>query len=162
MKRKHWGDKGSPGPERDSGKVRVEDLMAAQVMTATRHQSVGHVRDLMSKHGIHCLPVIDTDGEPVGIVTSSDLIGGKDDETLVGKVMTTEVTTVSPYAGPHLAARTMRNRKIHHLVVTDEKKVVGILSTFDLLQLVEDKRFVAKNLPTTPKKAKWEKRKDAN
>ena len=42
----------------------------------------------------------------------------------------------------------MRNHKIHHVVVTHEKKVVGILSAFDLLKLVEGHRYVQKNAPT--------------
>ena len=41
----------------------------------------------------------------------------------------------------------MRNHRIHHVVVTHEKKVVGILSAFDLLKLVEDHRFVMKSAP---------------
>ena len=160
MKKSHWGDKGNPGPERESKVVKVEDLMAHQVMTVTRHQTVGHVRELLTKHAIHALPVVDKDWEPVGIVTSSDVIDGVADETLAGKVMTKNVHTVARYASPHIAARLMRKHKIHHIVVTHEQKIVGILSSFDLLRLIEDKRFVSKNLPSTPKKAKWEKMKE--
>lgn len=159
MKKSYWGDKGSPGPERDSNVVRIEDLMVNQVMTVTRHQSVGHVRELMAKHGVHSMPVIDGEGEPIGIVTTSDLLEEVSDETLVGKVMTRDVFTVARYAAPHIAARIMRNNRIHHLIVTEEQKIVGLVSSFDLLRLIEDKRFVVKNLPTPPKKASWEKRK---
>jgi CBS domain-containing protein len=49
-----------------------------------------------------------------------------------------------------VAARIMRNHKIHHLMVTDEKKLIGIISSFDLLKLVEGHRFEIKN-PATPK-----------
>jgi signal-transduction protein with cAMP-binding, CBS, and nucleotidyltransferase domain len=42
----------------------------------------------------------------------------------------------------------MRNHKIHHVIVTHEHHVVGVISAFDLLKLVEDHRFVAKNPPT--------------
>jgi predicted transcriptional regulator len=157
MKKSHWGDKGSPGPERESKLVKIEDLMIHQVMTVTRHQTIGHVRDLLSKHSIHSLPVIDNDWEPVGIVTSSDVIESLADETLIGKVMTRKVYTVARYASPHIAARTMRKHHIHHLVVTHEQKIVGIVSSFDLLRLIEDKRFETKNLPSTPNKAKWER-----
>ena len=45
----------------------------------------------------------------------------------------------------------MRNHRIHHAVVTDETKVVGVLSSFGLLKLVEEHRWVPKN-PPTPKK----------
>jgi CBS domain-containing protein len=160
MKRQFWGDKGAPGPERDSGTVRIEDLMTRQVVTVTRHQSIGHVRELVAKHAIHCVPVVDPDGSPAGIVTTADLVATVDAQTLVGKVMTRDVQTVTPYADPALAARLMRKHGIHHLVVTHEQRVVGVLSTFDLLELVEDRRFVARHAATAPRKALWEKQRD--
>jgi CBS domain-containing protein len=160
MKRKFWGDKGAPGPERESVVVRVEDIMTRQVIHVTRHQTVGHVRALLAAHGIHSLPVVDPDGTPAGIVTTSDLVATVADETLVANVMTAEVETITPYADPSLAARLMRKHGIHHLVVTHEKRVVGIVSSYDLLQLIEDRRFVAKNAPTPPRKATWEKHQD--
>jgi len=133
--------------------------MVAQVMTVTRSQSVGRARALMAKHGIHCLPVADAEGTPVGILTSYDLIGNVAEDALVGQVMTKDVQTVPRYADAHIAARLMRKNGIHHLVVTHEQEIVGILSSFDLLRLVEDRRFVVKNLPSKPKKKNWEDRK---
>lgn len=44
----------------------------------------------------------------------------------------------------------MRNHEIHRVVVTHEHRVVGVLSAFDLLELVEDHRFVTSNAPTVP------------
>ena len=129
--------------------VKIQDLMSSQVMTTTRHRSLGHVRELMSKHSIHAMPVVDTDGEPLGMVTSSDLLDGKGDGSKVSSVMTRDVVTVPAYSEPRLAARIMRNKHIHRLVVTHEKKVVGILSSFDLLRLVEDHSFRAKQAPKT-------------
>ena len=53
----------------------------------------------------------------------------------------------------------MRNHKIHHLAVTSEKKVVGIISSFGLMKLIEGKRFEMKNPPTpTPTKISKGKR----
>ena len=125
--------------------VRVGDVMASPVYTATRHQTVGQVRELMNDKGVHCTPVVDEEDAAIGIVTSTDLIAGLDDQTLIGKCMTSDPYTVPQYAGVHEAARIMRNHKIHHVVVTHEKRVVGVVSSFDLLRLVEGKRFVAKN-----------------
>ena len=155
MKRSFWGDKGEPGTPNDSGTVRVEDLMASRVVVLTRHQSVGHARELMTRLKIHSIPVADGEGEPIGIVTSADLIADVKDDTLIGNVMTKDVMTVARYAAPAVAARMMRNHHIHHLVVTDDKKIVGMLSSYDLLRLVEDKRFVSKNRgPKTKKRTR--------
>jgi CBS domain-containing protein len=60
--------------------------------------------------------------------------------------------TVPPGEGPHIAARIMRNHRLHHVLVVQDHKVVGMLSTFDLLRLVEDHRYQAKQAPTPPKK----------
>lgn len=137
--------------------VNVEDLMTAQVLIITRHQTVSHVRELMSKHGINALPVVDGEGQPLGMVTSSDLVAELSPTSRVSSIMSRKVVTVPAYAEPRVAARTMRNQHIHHLVVTHEKKIVGILSSFDLLRLVEDHNFVAKNAPSG-KHPKWTKR----
>ena len=127
--------------------VKIADLMVKQVLTASRHKTVGHVKELMSSNGIHALPVIGEEGEPIGIVTSSDLLEVSSDTTPISQIMTRNVYTVPQYNGAHIAARVMRNHGIHHVVVTHEKKIVGVISSFDLLQLVENHRFVMKNAP---------------
>jgi CBS domain-containing protein len=66
--------------------------------------------------------------------------------------MTEDVRTVPAYNDASVAARIMRKNKIHHVVVTHEKKVVGIISSFDLLKLVEGHRFTAKAAPSKSKK----------
>ena len=60
--------------------------------------------------------------------------------------------TIPQYDDVSIAARIMRNHKIHHLMVTSEQKIVGVLSSFDLLKLVEGHRFVMKNAPTPSRK----------
>lgn len=158
MKKSSWGNKGQPGPDRERTSVKVEDLMVKQVVTVTRHQLAGKARELMSRHRIHSIPVVDAEGAPVGIVTSTDLIEGVDDSTSIGQIMTPEVQRVSQFAAPSLAAQLMRKHHIHHLVVTNDGQVSGILSTFDLLQLVEERRFSLRQQKSPPKKSTWEKR----
>lgn len=132
--------------------VKVDDLMVQSVMTVTAHQTVEHVRALMSKHKVHALPVVDPDGKPTGILTSSDLLDDLAPSKPVGQLMTRKVFTVPQYEDPAIAARIMRNHRIHHVIVTDEGKVTGMLSSFDLLRLVEDHRFSFKQRPDTKKR----------
>ena len=119
-------------------------------MTATPHQSVGQVKQVMTEHRIQSMPVADPDGQPVGIVTTADLIRAEKDSSPIRTIMTEEVVTIPAYAEVSQAARTMRNHRIHHLVVTNEGTILGILSSYDLLRLVEDHRFVPKNAPGRP------------
>jgi len=148
------------GSSSNPGIATVADVMTERVMLVTRHQSIGHVRELMARHAIQSLPVVNAENEPIGIVTSTDLVGETSDEAPVGQLMTRAVYTIPKYADVHLAARMMRNHHIHHLVVTHEGVVVGLVSSFDLLRLIENKRFVQKNLPSRPRKGGGKRRRE--
>ena len=131
--------------------------MTRSVITAQPHQSVEHVRSMLEKNSISAVPVVDSDGHPIGIVSSTDLVRELKPGSPISQVMTEKVYTVPQYDDTSIAARVMRNHKIHRVVVTHEKQVVGMLSAFDLLELVESHRYVAKNAPT-PSKRKGGKR----
>ena len=133
--------------------VKVNDLMITNVVTTVPHKSIHHVKYIMKTKKIHSIPIVNTEGEPVGIVTAKDLIKNVKEETPISQIMTTNIYTVPQYSDVYIAARIMRNKKIHHLLVTNEHKLVGIISSFDLLKLVENHRFVMKNPPTKSKRA---------
>lgn len=132
--------------------VKVNELMTESVITTEPHANVEHVRNIMERNKIGAIPVVDSEGQPVGIVSISDLAPELKPATPVSKVMTDKVYSVPKYDDVSTAARVMRNHRIHRVVVTHEQKVVGILSSFDLLKLVEAHRFVAKNAPTESKR----------
>jgi len=132
--------------------VKVHELMTESVVTTQRNSSVEEVRRLLEEHGIGAVPVVDQVGEPIGIVSSTDLIPDMDPGEPVEAVMTDRVYTIPKYEDVSIAARVMRNHKIHRVVVTHEKKIAGVLSAFDLLKLVEGHRYVAKNPPTESKR----------
>lgn len=122
--------------------------MSTTVITAEPHQSTEHIRQVLERNGISSLPVVDSDGQPVGVVSTTDLAHDLKAGSPISAIMAKKVYVVPKYEDVSIAARVMRNHKIHHVVVTHEKKVVGVLSAFDLLKLVEDHRYVAKNPPT--------------
>lgn len=132
--------------------VKVEELMTKSVVTAEPHQSVEHVRNMLENNSISAVPVVNSDGHPVGIVSSTDLAHELKPNTPISHVMTEKVYTVPQYDDTSIAARIMRNHNIHRVVVTHEHTVVGMLSAFDLLKLVESHRYVAKNAPTPSKR----------
>jgi CBS domain-containing protein len=55
----------------------------------------------------------------------------------VEDVMTREVLTIGPNASTSEAARLLRENHVHRLFVTERDQLVGVLSAFDLLQLLE-------------------------
>ena len=133
--------------------VRIADLMVKNVITTMPHKSLGHVKDIMRKNNISAVPVVNSDGEPVGIITSNDFREEVNDASPVSALLNGDhIYTIPEYNDVGAAARMMRKHRIHHAIVTHEKEVVGILSAFDLLKLLDDKRFVMKNPPTPSKK----------
>lgn len=134
--------------------VSVSDVMSSNVISAQRHHSVAHVRDLFKRNSLHAVPVVDSDNKLVGIISTADLAAPLKDGSPVSTVMTERVYTIPAYNDVHHAARLMRNHRCHHVVVTHEQKVVGMVSSFDLLELVEEHRFVMKPSPQPAKRGK--------
>jgi len=132
--------------------AKVNDLMSASVVTAEPHHTVAHVRKMLERNRVGAVPVVDTNGLAVGIVSATDLLPELATNTPIKSIMTEKVYCVSQYDDVSVAARVMRNHKIHRVVVSHEQHVVGVISSFDLLKLVEDHRFVAKNPPTARKR----------
>jgi CBS domain-containing protein len=132
--------------------VKVEELMSKSVVVAEPHQSVEHIRNMLEKNSISAVPVVDSERRPVGIISSTDLAHELKAGTPIGGIMTEKVYTVPKYDDVSIAARIMRNHGIHRVVVTHEQEVVGVISAFDLLKLVESHRYVAKNAPTKSKR----------
>jgi CBS domain-containing protein len=150
--------------------MRVQDVMTKDVITVTPDTSVHKAARLMSDHGVSGLPVLDTEGQVIGIVTEGDLILGRaaprprrwwqrfltDADTLarefqkaagttVGDVMTPAVVSIGPDLGIDTAARVLYDRGLRRVPVLRDGRLVGILSRGDLV----------KALAATPVFAVW-------
>lgn len=73
-----------------------------------------------------------------GIITETDFvraIAERDEvsQTPVSAVMSSPILTASKKLSPHYARDLMSGRRIRHLAVTEEGKIVGIISARDLL-----------------------------
>ncbi|MGF1599078.1 MAG: cyclic nucleotide-binding/CBS domain-containing protein [Acidimicrobiales bacterium] len=82
--------------------------------------------------GIHALLVMEGN-DVLGIVTSTDLIDNWPDDEPIATVMTPAPVAIRVEAAVREAVELMISKRIHHLLVTDDIEVIGILSTFDLL-----------------------------
>lgn len=135
--------------------LKIADLMAKEVITTQPHKSIAHVKEMMMNNRISSVPVVNSDNEPVGIVTSNDFRQELNNSAPVSSLLKSEhIYQVPAYNDVSVAAKIMRKHKIHHVIVTHEKEVVGIISSFDLLELLDSHKFVMKNPPTPSKKKK--------
>jgi CBS domain-containing membrane protein len=126
----------------------VGDVMTCGVATLRRNDELAIADDLMKQKRIRHLPVLDDDGELVGIVSQRDLFRGALAKALgygasqqqkmmamlvVKEVMATELVTTRPDARLSEAARAMMENKIGCLPVLHDGQLVGILTEGDFV-----------------------------
>jgi acetoin utilization protein AcuB len=127
----------------------VRERMTTNPVTITPETSVPEALRLMRERKIRRLPVLDSHGQLVGIVSDKDLLLASPSPATtlaiweitdllarlkVEKVMTREVITVSEDTPLEDAARLMADRKIGGLPVMRGKTLVGIITETDLFK----------------------------
>jgi len=110
----------------------VRDYMSSPVITIDPQCAIADARALLRKHRIRQIPVVDKE-RLVGIITDRDLRSASAATKTVGEIMTTKPTVIRPMAPIDEAARVLRKLKVGALPVVDNHKLVGIITTTDML-----------------------------
>lgn len=127
--------------------------MATNVIVTSPHKSIEHVKNVMKTNKISAVPVVNPQNEPLGIITSNDFSQVLNNQSPISTLLhESHLYQIPAYNNVDVAAKIMLKHHVHHLVVTHEGKLVGIISSFDLLKLIDEKRFVMKNPPLTKSK----------
>lgn len=125
----------------------VELYMSSPVVRAHRGETLRQIQLKLRNSRISSLPVVDDDGVPIGVVSRTDLIrvgrveaGRRPKSSLltlpeksVEEVMTQTVSTVPSNASVRDAAVQMVEKRYHRMYVVDEKRLVGVFSTKDVM-----------------------------
>ena len=129
--------------------MHVRDIMTAPVVAIGNTDNLKVVEEVMEWKHIRHLPVINDDGELVGLLTHRDLlrvcvssiadISRKEQDALLRgipaeQIMTSGVLTVTPDSDVRAAAELMLERKIGCLPVVEGRKLVGILTEADFVR----------------------------
>lgn len=141
--------------------LRARDLMTPDVVTVPPETPVIAVARLLADRGISAAPVVDAQGQVIGVVTEADLIrrlAGEEDRpagwlaslfsnqerdaeryarthgVTARDLMTAEVVAVDPDALASHVAHLMEERGIRRVLVTQEGRLKGIVSRADLLR----------------------------
>ena len=120
---------------------RLRDVVRAAPLTCGRGTVVRDVAASMATDPARAVVVLDDGGAPTGIVTDRDfrakvVAGGRDPSlTTAGDVMTSPLVTIPASARPFEALVEMTHREIHHLVVLDDGKLLGVVSSDDVISL---------------------------
>jgi predicted transcriptional regulator len=117
----------------------VAEVFSPVTITRRANDLVGQVRDDMLEAGIHCVPIVDDGGVPIGIVSSWDLVDEYQPMEAISNAMTPRVIAIGAHEPLQEAAREMRNNYVHHLVVVDDVgSMIGVISSMDLLDEIID------------------------
>jgi len=122
--------------------VFVGRIMSSPVTTVAADANAKAVAKRMLEENISSVVVVDTDGELLGILTSTDFVeiaakGGDTTGLDVSEFMTTGLVTVTANYAVETAANLMLDHGVHHLPVVDEMEgVVGMLTTTDMTAYV--------------------------
>jgi acetoin utilization protein AcuB len=109
--------------------------MTANPITISPQETLATAREKMTSGRFRRLPVVQ-DGALVGILTDKDILRfvGAEARTRVDGAMTESPLTISPLTPMEEAVRLMRTHQFSGLPVVEQGKVIGIITTSDLMQ----------------------------
>lgn len=144
--------------------IKAKDIMTKDVITIKPDVGIEELAKILVEHKISGVPVVNDNGELVGIVTENDLISrnkrlhiptfirlfdafimlerpSKMEEEIkrmmaskVGDLCSKNVITVTEDTPLEDIATIMAEKKIHLIPVVDGKKVVGIIGKVDIIK----------------------------
>ena len=110
----------------------VSELCNREVFTVRAQTKAAEALDALVRLRIHGAPVVNGD-RAVGVITIGDLVGDLG-EAYVEDRMTEPGVAVEASTPIPLAADAMADHCVHHLVVTERGRVVGFLSSLDIIR----------------------------
>ena len=126
--------------------MNVARLLATKgmnVVTIRPDQTIREAIDLLARHNIGALVVVEGIDKPVGIISERDVVRQlARNEALfvdpVSSIMTRHVITGMPQDDLQTVAKTMTEKRIRHLPLVDQGKLVGIISIGDVVRAQRD------------------------
>jgi len=136
----------------------VKDVMTTTVVSVRREAEFKEIIGVMRRRHISAFPVLDSGNRVLGVVSEADLLlkeafPGSPDEThapwlsrdrakvaglTAGDLMTSPAITIEPECPVAEAARVMHRRRVKRMpVVTEQRRLVGIVSRVDVLGLYD-------------------------
>jgi CBS domain-containing protein len=123
-----------------------------EVLTIDPGASVYSAIEIMADNGIGSLMVME-DNRPVGLISERDyarkviLMGRSSRDTEVREVMTTHVYCVHPEQTVEECMALMTEKRVRHLPVTEDSRLLGIVSIGDLVKsIIAEQQFIIEQL----------------
>ena len=133
--------------------MRVAELMQTEVQTVPSDAVVNDAVVVLAESRISALPVVDGAGHMVGVISRTDVLASEEEaedqaardtlfeQTFVRDLMTPRPLTIAPDADVKEAAQQMLYADVHRLFVTQGDRLIGVISTTDIMRAVATGRL---------------------
>jgi|TARA_B100000003_G_scaffold99308_1_gene88910 CBS domain-containing protein len=125
----------------------IRDIMEKDVITIENDKTAQEAAEIIAEKDISFLVVIN-DGIPQGVLSESDFVrkvaamDKKSSEVKVSDIMSYKFRSVDPTTTIEDAVQKMLNKNIRRLLVTDNEKLVGVITQTDLASYLRDQLLV--------------------
>lgn len=123
--------------------MKVKEILGnkvTRIITITAEQSILEASQLLVEHNIGALVVVDKNDTPIGILSERDIvrqIAKNHDKAIqhkVSDVMTKDVIIGFPEDDLSYVSTTMTEKRIRHLPIMEDKKLIGMVSIGDIVK----------------------------
>jgi CBS-domain-containing membrane protein len=114
--------------------MKVKEIMTTEVVTVFEDNTVEEAAQLLTRHRLRGLPVIDQSGTLIGIVTEYELVSQQGHT--VADIMNRGVISISSETDVEYVSYLLANRQIRFLTVVDRGQIVGLISPANLVQQI--------------------------
>lgn len=127
--------------------MKARDLMQRDVVTISADASVGQLCDIIQAKHVNGVPVTGANGELVGIVSEEDVLfgamGTPERHRLVttarvGEIMTAPAVCATEETDVVELCRMLWGMRIHHIPIVSGTRIIGIVSSLDLVRAVAE------------------------
>jgi len=121
--------------------VKAKEVMSSPVITVEESESSAKVSELMVKHNIGSIIVVNRKKNPVGIITERDIVKRVASKNLVpakvkaSEIMSKPLMTIESATEITDAMKKMRASRVERLGVIENGKLAGIVSASDILRI---------------------------
>jgi len=118
----------------------ISSLMQRRVWSVDMDDTIAQVDALLAEHGLSWAPVLDAGRAVVGVISATDLLQFHAQERDPATVRAWQLCTYKPISVDQATplgevARVMVERRIHHVVVTGDAGLVGVVSSLDFVRI---------------------------
>ena len=114
----------------------TRSVMSSQLVSISEDREATEADELMKRHKIRHLPVVDIFNELAGIISSTDVANSHGKKNKIKDLMNPRVRVIKQDANVKKIIAQLLKYKISSMLVAQGEEIVGIVTTDDLLQLL--------------------------